>query len=74
MTKLLGHKFIDRFYIIFILIGLIDLIAFLALAFISKNTLILVIFAILFLIDVLQIIGFITVKDKKNLSSNLKGA
>ena len=74
MTKLLGHKFVDRFNIIFILIGLIDLIAFVALAFISKNPLILAIFAILFLIDVLQTIGFIKVKDKKNLSSNLKGA
>lgn len=74
VTKLLGHKFVDRFNIIFILIGLIDLIAFVALAFISKNPLILAIFAILFLIDVLQIIGFIKVKDKKNLSSNLKGA
>jgi len=73
VTKILGHRLIDRFRILFILIGILDLAAIIVLSILTKNRLILAIFSIFILIDILLIIAFIKVKDNKNLVAKLKG-
>ena len=73
VTKILGHRLIDRFRILFILIGILDLAALIVLSILTKNRLILAIFSIFILIDILLIITFIKVKDNKNLAAKLKG-
>lgn len=73
VTKILGHRLIDRFRILFILIGILDLVALIVLSILTKNRLILAIFSIFILIDILLIITFIKVKDNKNLVAKLKG-
>ncbi|MDU2354236.1 MAG: DUF1430 domain-containing protein, partial [Anaerococcus sp.] len=73
VTKILGHRLIDRLRILFILIGILDLAALIVLSILTKNRLILAIFSIFILIDILLIITFIKVKDNKNLVAKLKG-
>lgn len=74
VTKLLGHKIIDRFAILFTTIGIIDATFLILLIIISKNKLSIAIYVLYIIIDLALIVSFIRYNDKKSLSSKLKGA